>query len=123
MLKTSTRNWWAFFLDYVFFGLALTFAQTGTVLPAFAATLTTSKALIGAASAIWLGAWLLPQLFAANFLTNKPKKYPYMVLGAVIGRPMFWLFALLLFTGWLAKFPGVLLVIFLFGLGWFALTD
>lgn len=123
MLKTSTRNWWAFFLDYVFFGLALTFAQTGTVLPAFAATLTTSKALIGAASAIWLGAWLLPQLFAANFLTNKPKKYPYMVLGAVMGRPMFWLFALLLFTGWLAKFPGVLLVIFLFGLGWFALTD
>ncbi len=119
----STRNWWAFFLDYVFFGLGLTFAQTGTVLPAFMATLTTSKALIGSASAVWLGAWLLPQLFAANYLTNKPKKYGYMVWGAVIGRPVFWIFAALLLFKGVMQWPLLVLILFLFTLAWFAAWD
>jgi len=123
MTKPSTRNWWAFFLDYVFFGLGLTLANQNTILPAFAATLTDSKALIGATSAVWLGAWLLPQLFAANYLANKPRKYGYMVWGAVVGRPVFWLFALLLVTGWLNEWPLALLAIFLVGLGWFAGWD
>jgi MFS family permease len=122
-MKTATRNWWSIFLDYVFFGVGLTFAHVGTVLPAFAATLTDSKVLIGLVSAVWLGAWLLPQLFAANFLTNKPRKYHYMVVGAALGRPMFWIFALLLLTGWLAQWPLVLLALFLVGLAWFAGTD
>jgi MFS family permease len=121
--KPSTRNWWAFFLDYVFFGIGLTFANQNTVLPAFAATLTDSKALIGSVSAMWLGAWLLPQLFAANFLSGKPKKYPYMIWGSVIGRPAFWLFALLLAWGGLGRWPLLLLAIFLTGLAWFAATD
>lgn len=121
--KPSARNWWAFFLDYVFFGIGLTFANQNTVLPAFAATLTDSKALIGSVSAMWLGAWLLPQLFAANFLSSKPKKYPYMVWGSVIGRPAFWLLPLLLVWGGLARWPLLLLAIFLVGLAWFAATD
>src|SRR5512134_609602 len=122
-MRTSTRNWWSIFFDYVFFGVGLTFAHVGTVLPSFAATLTDSKALIGMVSAVWLGAWLLPQLFAANYLTNKPRKYGYMVWGAAIGRPMFWILALLLATGWLARWPLLLLTAFLLGLGWFAGTD
>ncbi len=121
--RTSTRNWWAIFVDYVFFGLGLTFAHAGTVLPAFAATLTSSKVLIGMVSAVWLGAWLLPQLFAANFLTNKPRKYGYMVSVSAVGRPIFWLFALMLAYGWFMQWPLLVLVVFVLGLGWFAGTD
>lgn len=123
MITTSTRNWWAIFADYVFFGLGLTFAHAGTVLPSFAATLTSSKALIGSVSAMWLGAWLLPQLFAANFLTGKPRKYGYMVLAGALGRPVFWIFALVLAFGWLMQWPLAVVSVFLFGLGWFAATD
>lgn len=122
-ISTATRNWWAVFGDYVGFGVGLTFAHTGTVLPAFAATLTDSKVLIGMVGTVWLGAWLLPQLFAANYLTNKAKKYKYMVWGSIIGRPVFFLFAALLITGWLDKSPGWLLIIFLAGLAWFAGSD
>jgi MFS family permease len=122
-MKTLTRNKWAVLIDYVGFGIGLTFAHTGTVLPAFAATLTDSKALIGLASTVWLGAWLLPQLFAANYLTSKPNKYRYMIIISAIGRPVFWLFALVLALGLFANQPTVLLIIFLLGLAWFAGTD
>ncbi|HLF00600.1 MAG TPA: hypothetical protein VI547_01395, partial [Anaerolineales bacterium] len=122
-ISTQTRNWWAVFVDYVGFGVGLTFVHTGTVLPTFAATLTDSKALIGLVNAVWLGAWLLPQLFAANYLTSKPRKYGYMVWLSVVGRPMFWVFALMLALGWFAGQPMLLLIIFLLGLGWFAGTD
>jgi MFS family permease len=121
--SVKTRNWWAVFVDYVGFGAGLTFAHTGTVLPAFAATLTNSKVLIGLVGTVWLGAWLLPQLFAANYLSNKPHKYGYMVRISAIGRPVFWLFALLLTFGWLKESPGLLLVLFLASLAWFSGTD
>jgi MFS family permease len=122
-ISTATRNWWAVFWDYVGFGVGLTFAHTGTVLPAFAATLTDSKVLIGMVGTVWLGAWLLPQLFAANYLTNKPKKYKYMVWGSIIGRPVYFIFALLLILGWLNNSPLLLLSLFMVGLAWFAGTD
>jgi MFS family permease len=122
-MKTLTRNKLAIFTDYVGFGLGLTFAHTGTVLPAFAATLTDSKTLIGLVSAIWTGSWLLPQLFIANYLTDKPNKYRYMVTVAAIGRPVFWIFALLLALGWFANQPTLLLVLLLIGIAWFSSTD
>ena len=123
MDKTLRRNWTAIFIDYVFFGLGLTFAHTSTVLPAFAATLTSSKALIGSVSAVWLGAWLVPQLFAANFLTHKPRKYGYMVKVSAVSRPIFWLFSIMLVFGWFSQWPTVVLIVFLIGLAWFAGAD
>jgi MFS family permease len=122
-MKTLTRNKWAVLTDYVGFGIGLTFAHTGTVLPAFAATLTDSKALIGLVSAIWLGAWLLPQLFAANYLTAKPKKYRYMVIVSAIGRPVFWVLAIILALGIFSNYPTIMLVVLLVGLAWFSGTD
>src|SRR5688572_9219848 len=93
------RNWLAFFGDYIFFGLGLTFASVNTTLPAFAATLTDNKILIGAVSAVWTGGWLLPQVLAANFLSNKERKYPIMIKGMAIGRPIFPLFVVWLLLG------------------------
>ncbi len=116
------RNWIAFFGDYVFFGLGLAFASTSTTLPAFAAMLTDNKILIGAVSSVWLGGWLLPQVLAANYLSNKPRKYPIMMWGQIIGRPIFPLFVIWIIAGG-ARFPALTLILFLAMLAYFAGTD
>lgn len=123
MSNNYTRNWWAIFIDQIFFVLGLAIMNTGTVLPAFSATLTDSNVLVGAASAVWISAWLLPQLFAANFLSHRPQKYPYMMFGSIVSRPVMILFGLLLLSGWFADAPLLLLGIFLLCLAWFSGWD
>ncbi len=116
------RNWLGYFGDYVFFGLGLTFASTATVLPALAAQLTTSKVLIGAVSAVWTGGWLLPQLFAANFVSSRKRKLPIVMKGGWIGRPI-----MLLFPVYLAlvgtRHPALTLLLLLLSIAFFAATD
>jgi len=116
------RNWAAFYGDQVFFGLGLIFASTSTVLPAFAATLTDNKVLIGAVTAIWSGGWLLPQMFAAPFISQRARKYPVMIFGQLIGRPIILLFAVWVLAGG-TRWPGVTLFFLLAALGWFVVTD
>jgi hypothetical protein len=116
------RNWLAFFGDYIFFGIGLTFVSTTTILPAFAAALTDNKILIGATSAIWTGGWLLPQIFAAHWLSDKARKWPVMFWGMLIGRPI-----LIVFVAWLLvtgpRFPTLSLIFFFFTITYFVMTD
>ncbi len=93
------RNFVALLSDYVSWALALTFASTTTVLPALVGHLTDSEVAVGLVSSVSTGAWLLPQLVYANLLTNKRRKKPYVVLGAVIGRPLYLVYAILLSLG------------------------
>lgn len=116
------RNWLAFGGDYVAFGLGITFASISTTLPAFAATLTDNKVLIGAVPAVWVGGWLLPQLFAANYLSNKLRKYPVVMIGATIGRVSFPIFVAWLFLGGTA-YPQLTLALLLVMLLYFASID
>ncbi len=118
----ARRNWLAFFFDYVLFGLALSVLNPNTTLPAFAARLTDSKVLIGLVGTVWFGGWLLPQLFAANYLSTKVKKLPTLLGVGWIGRPFFLLFALFL---WLngAVSHGLTLSLFLLGFIIFVVTD
>ncbi|MGH2523184.1 MAG: MFS transporter, partial [Anaerolineales bacterium] len=116
------RNWIAFLGDYVFFGLGLTFASTSTTMPAFAATLTSNKALIGLVSSVWLGGWLLPQVLGANYLSNKPRKYPILIWSQVVGRPMFALFVVWLLAGG-AQFRLLTFAVFVLALTIFVVTD
>ena len=120
--RFARRNMAAFFLDYVFFGLGLTFVNTSTILPAFAARLTDSKILIGAVGAVWLGGWLLPQIAAANYLSDKREKWPHLIRGSWLGRPFFWLYAIFLLLGG-ARYPALALFLLLAGLLLFAITD
>ncbi len=90
------RNWLAYFADYVLFGLGLTFFGTATTLPAFMAQLTDNKVLIGAVSGIWNGAWLLPQIFAANYVRHLPRKLPLALKGSWLSRPVMLLFPMYL---------------------------
>ncbi|MCP4517412.1 MAG: MFS transporter [Delftia sp.] len=85
--------------DYIGFMLSMTFASSTTVLPDFVSRLTDSEILVGLLSSLSSGAWLLPQLFFANLLSNKRRKKPYIMLGAAIGRPLFLVYAAALALG------------------------
>lgn len=104
------RNFMAFLGDYVGFGLALTFASSTTVLPDYISRLTDSAVVVGLFTAASSGAWLLPQLIFAQFLTNKRRKKPYVILGALLGRPLYLLYALALWLGLLS--PQLALLLF-----------
>jgi MFS family permease len=80
------RTFWGIAGDLFFFGVGATFAGQTTVLPSFLATLTTSAPLIGMASTIVTGGWLLPQLFAANRLAGLRRRKASVAIPAAIGR-------------------------------------
>jgi len=88
------HNLICFTLDYILFGLGMAFMSPTTVLPSFVSQLTDSPPMIGLVSTIQTGAWLLPQLIAANHLADKAHKKPYLLLSATLGR-----LALLLLAG------------------------
>jgi MFS family permease len=116
------RNWFAFIGDYLAFGVGVIFASTSTTLPAFAAALTDNKVLIGAVSSVWAGGWLLPQIFAAHYLSDKPRKYPIMMKWQLLGRPAFPLFVVWLLAGG-ARFPELTIGLFLLAITIFMSTD
>jgi MFS family permease len=116
------RNFTCFVFDYVFFGVGMAFVSQTTVLPSFVSQLTDSAPLIGLASTIQTGAWLLPQLIAASYLADKDRKKPYILLPAAVGRPVFFLLAgLLLLPG--DRSPTLILGLFFVSLTIFMGTD
>jgi len=97
-----------FVLDSLAFSIGQAFANGSTVLPAFVSQLTDSTLFIGLLSTVQSGSWLLPQVAAASLMAGKPRKRPYMLIGAVFSRPAFaFLAALLFFAG--ASSPSLLL--------------
>jgi MFS family permease len=95
----SSRNYYAFFGDYVGFSLAMAFASSTTVLPDLVGRLTSSELAVGVLATVTNGAWLLPQLIYANWLTNKRRKKPFYMLASIIGRPLYLLYAVALALG------------------------
>ena len=114
-------NFAAFLVDYVCFGLALTFANLSSVMPAFVGQLTDSAPVIGLVDTVFRGGWLLPQLATARLINDKPHKKPYMLAG-LSGRFLFFVIALALWSG-LADRPTAMLILFFTCLGLFASTD
>lgn len=90
------RNQVCLMVDFIAFGIAMAFISASTVLPSFVNQLTDSALLVGLISTLMSGSWLLPQLIAANYLSDKPRKKPYVLLPAVLGRPVWWLLAVML---------------------------
>jgi MFS family permease len=120
--RDHRRNRVGFVLDYVFFNIGLTFAGINTILPAFAARLTADPVLIGLVGAVWMGGWLLPQIFAARYLSTAPRKMPFILFFSWIGRPVFLLFALYLFLSG-AVWPGATLFLLYLASFYFSFTD
>jgi len=114
-------NFVAFMVDYICFGLALTFASFSTVMPSFVGELTDSAPVIGLVDTVFNACWLLPQLGIARVINDKPRRKPYMVAG-LGGRVMFLVIALALWAG-LARYPTAMLIVFFVCLGLFSLSD
>jgi MFS family permease len=115
------RNFVAFVVDYVFFGVALSFANPSSVLPAFVRQFTSSAPVIGLVSTVFNGGWLLPQVVAARVVNDKARKKPYLMIGTS-GRIAFWITALGLWLG-LAQRPSKMLLLFFVCLGVFTTAD
>ncbi len=114
-------NFVAFLVDYVCFGIAFTFINPSSVLPAFVGQLTDSAPVIGLVGTVFSGGWLLPQLAVARLINDKPRKKPYMIAG-MTGRAMLLVVALGLWAG-LGRYPAATLGLFFACLGLFAATD
>jgi len=114
-------NFYAFLVDYASFGLAFTFIDVSTVMPALVGQLTDSAPIIGLVNTIFTGAWLLPQLATARYINNKPRKKPYLLAG-LGGRVFLGMIAAALWTA-LPRYPISMLALFFICLGLFAAAD
>ncbi|MEA3340612.1 MAG: MFS transporter [Chloroflexota bacterium] len=114
-------NFFAFLIDYASFGLAFTFIDVSTVMPALIGQLTDSAPIIGLVSTVFTGGWLLPQLAAARHINDKPLKKPYLLAG-LGGRVFLGVIAAALWTA-LPRYPASMLILFFTCLGLFATAD
>ena len=107
----SRRTFWGLAGDFFFFGIGSSFAGQSTVIPSFLATLTSSAPLIGLASTLLTGGWLLPQLFAANRLAGFTRRKAFVAVPAAFTRVVALLIPLAILL--LARnSPGALLAVF-----------
>jgi MFS family permease len=91
------HNLIVFGVDFIAFGIGVSFINPYTVLPAFATRLGMSEALIGLLITVFYLSWDLPQLIAGNIIARVPRKKPVLMRAAAIGRPAILIFALFLF--------------------------
>jgi MFS family permease len=96
------RNFIAFLVDYFMFDVGMNFLSQTAVLPSLVRHLTDSAPLIGLVSTLQTGGWLLPQLIAASYVASQPRKKPYIVIPALIGRLTY---PLLAFAIWKLAVP------------------
>ena len=114
-------NFAVLLVDFVCFGVAFTFINPSSVLPAFVGQLTDAAPVIGLVGTVFQGSWLLPQLAIARLINDKPRKKPYLLAG-LSGRILLPAMGLALWAG-LARYPTAALVLFFTCLGLFAASD
>lgn len=116
------RNFWCLALDFCFFGIGMAFFGPSTVIPSFFSALGASSAAIGLLSTLQRAGWLLPQLFVARALADKPLKKPFILLPAGISRSLvLFLAGLIWATG--AHPPGLIIILTMLLLGLFWIGD
>jgi MFS family permease len=81
-------NFLLFGVDYTFFALAMGFLNLNTVMPAFATQLGASPTVVGTLLTVFMIFWTLPQLIAGNVVSRVPKKKPFLLKMAFLGRPI-----------------------------------
>jgi MFS family permease len=90
------RNFICLACDFGLFGLAMAFIGSNTVIPGYLTALGASAALVGLITSLQNASWLLPQLFAARTLADKPRKKPHILRPAASGRLLFLVLGLVL---------------------------
>ncbi|MHB0857910.1 MAG: MFS transporter [Anaerolineae bacterium] len=91
-----TWNARAFAGEATLFFIGMSFIGATTVIPALVARLSDSKLIVGLASGIGSGAWLLPQLFIAGAVARMRRKKPLIVWSAWLTRPIMLIAALII---------------------------
>jgi len=86
--KNFRRNFWCLIMDFGFFGVAMAFFSSNTIIPSFLTELGASSTVVGFMATLQRACWLTPQLFAARYMANKPYKKPYILWPAAIGRSL-----------------------------------
>ena len=111
------RNFLAGLVHGIFFQMSAAFGSIHTVLPAFVTLLTPSTVAVGLMAAIQGVGEIVPQLFTAYLVEDKPRKKPYL-LAVITVRWLAWgLLAWLTYRYALTR-PGLVLAVLvgLFGL-------
>lgn len=98
--KNVRHNFIVNVLDGTFFGAALGFASTVSVVTLFVSTLTTSTTLIGYVASMQPIGWYIPQLLTANYVTRQ-RRYKRSVLFLTIQER--WPFLGLALAPWLIQ--------------------
>jgi hypothetical protein len=80
------RNVAALMADVGGYGTGVGFINPVTVLPVLVRQLTSSALVVGLMTTVWMGSFLLPQMFAGRWLSDKPRKRPYLLWFANTGR-------------------------------------
>ena len=80
------RNFIALVLEWVLFGSGQAFFSAVTIVPSFLSSLGAPAVLVGLLSTLQSASWLLPQLYAARYLADKPFRQPYFFWPPLIGR-------------------------------------
>jgi MFS family permease len=106
------RNFLLLVLDGILFFAALAFIEPGTVLPAFVSRLTDSGVIIGLVTVVRNGGWLLPQLVAANYIEQQPRKRPIMLRYGFVSRLALIVLAVIVYSGRLSNPPAILTLFF-----------
>ncbi len=116
------RNFTAIAGDWICFLVGMAFVNYTSVVPSLVNQLTDFAPLIGLVTTIANGAWLLPQLIAAHYVTNRERKKPYVMATGLAGRPMYLLVALAIFlTG--DTYPWLILALFFLAETIFTIAD
>lgn len=102
------RNFVALALDFGFFGLAMSFASTATILPALAERLGGPNLVIGSLPSLALLGRSLPALFSARLVESRPRKLP-IVLTYTLWERLPWLALALVVYGFSESNPSLVL--------------
>jgi MFS family permease len=115
------RNFTAGLIHGIFFQMSAAFGSIHTVLPAFVTLLTPSPIAVGLMAAIQNFGEIIPQLFTAYLIEDKPRKKKYL-LGVITVRWISWgLLAWLTFQYALTN-PGLVLTVLILLFGLFSLA-
>lgn len=111
------RNFGAGLVHGVFFQASAAFGSIHTVLPSFVALLTSSTLAVGLMAAIQNVGEIVPQMFTAYLIEDRPRKKPYL-LAVITVRWVSWALLAFLTYHYGATRPGLVLAVLvaLFGL-------
>lgn len=80
----SRRNFRLGVVNGALVNLAHTFEDPRTILPVFVLRLTSSDAMVGLVTGIFMAGWYLPQFLVSSLIEHKERKLPYYILWAKI---------------------------------------